>query len=406
MPLGPFDFSTTNFPPRHSETQLNPKCQGLFRQPKYLCHFHAHNPLREGAVINTMAPTTGSTEMLRKLPQFRVALNSRCERACFYCRPSGEGLATAAHTQLPLEHLIRVAAQIHSHGIRHIKLTGGDPALYPELELAVFRLRHELGFEAVEIISRHPEIGRRAQALAEAGVTLFNMSIDTLDPAQHRRICGVDDLDDVLRALDRCIQTGVPCKVNVVVMGGINDREIPELIASLSARGVQSVKLLDVIADLDKGHESFARRLSRFAGTSLEGLYVPLSSFVAPLLKDAKRREVRLQGDLGHPMTVLHMNSGSEVVLKDSAAGAWYGSVCEGCAFYPCHDALMALRLTADTRLQFCLLREEIGIRLTPVINDPHRLSVTIAEALGVFAEASFHRDGQIALDTVEPAVA
>jgi hypothetical protein len=62
--------------------------------------------------------------------------------------------------------------------------------------------------------------------------------------------------------------------------------------------------------------------------------------------------------------------SGFEVVLKDSRAGAWYGEVCKDCRFYPCHDALMALRLTADRRLQFCLLREEISVPLAQILCD------------------------------------
>jgi cyclic pyranopterin phosphate synthase len=55
------------------------------------------------------------------------------------------------------------------------------------------------------------------------------------------------------------------------------------------------------------------------------------------------------------------------VVFKDSRAGAWYGDICKDCVFFPCHDALMALRLTSDGRLQFCLLREDIAINLAPI---------------------------------------
>ncbi|MEV5835899.1 radical SAM protein [Nocardia sp. NPDC052112] len=108
-----------------------------------------------------------------------------------------------------------------------IKLTGGDAALYEPLELAVHRLRCEAGFSEIEIISRHPRIGERAEHLAALGVTQFNMSIDTLDPRLHAELCGVDDLPQVVHALQRCVSTGVPVKVNTVVMGGINDQEVP-----------------------------------------------------------------------------------------------------------------------------------------------------------------------------------
>lgn len=330
--------------------------------------------------------------MTYKSPQFRIALNSRCARACFFCRPSGEGLMTAAHTELPLDCIRAVASEVRAIGVRHVKLTGGDPALYGPLEDAVHMLRHGLGFETVEVISRHPDIGRRALALAQAGATQFNLSIDTLDPRKHRLICGIDDLEQVLGALTACISTGVPCKVNVVVMGGVNDDEIGSIVDAMAARGVETVKLLDVITDLDQGSESFARRLRRLSGATLEQLYMPLSMIADTLRRDAVEEGVRRQGDLGHPMTVFKMKTGIEVVIKDSTAGAWYGDMCHGCKFYPCHDALMALRLTADARLQFCLLREEIAVPLHPVIGDKDRLRRTINDAIAQYASATFHR--------------
>jgi cyclic pyranopterin phosphate synthase len=67
-------------------------------------------------------------------------------------------------------------------------------------------------------------------------------------------------------------------------------------------------------------------------------------------------------------MTVLETQKGLRVIVKDSQAGAWYGNVCQGCKFYPCHDALMALRLTADMRAQVCLLREDITVDLAQLI--------------------------------------
>ncbi|MFI7337017.1 radical SAM protein [Streptomyces sp. NPDC050085] len=330
-----------------------------------------------------------------QLPQFRVTLNSRCGRACFFCRPSGEAISTAAGTEIDVGDLIRVAKALRQRGISSIKLTGGDPALYDPLEEAVSRLRDEAGYADIELISRHPQIGERAPALAEAGVTLFNMSVDTLVPELHKEICGVDDLSLVLKALDQCAATAVPVKVNTVVMGGINDAEIPDLVAYCEARGIRQLKLLDVIKDLDEGTESFARRLVIKRGSELRELYAPLEEIAERYRGLAVNSEVRRQGGLGHPMTVLTMPSGLEMVLKDSRAGAWYGSVCKSCPLFPCHDALMALRLTADMRLQFCLLREDNAVDLSGLMGQPAaaRLESTLDEALSVYAGAWFRAE-------------
>jgi cyclic pyranopterin phosphate synthase len=325
-----------------------------------------------------------------RLPQFRVTVNSRCGRACFFCRPSGEAVATVANTELDVDDLLAVASVVLRQGITSVKLTGGDPALYGPLEIAVARLR-ATGFDEVEVISRHPRIGERAAGLAVAGVTQFNVSIDTLDPGLHAEICGVDDLPAVQEAMRACIATGVPVKVNMVVMAGVNDGEVEALLEWCEAEGVRTLKLLDVIKDLDAGAESFARRLAIKRGAAVRDLYLPLAEIGERLGRRAVSADTRSQGGLGHPMTVLTMGSGFELVLKDSHAGAWYGDVCRGCRFFPCHDALMALRLTADLRLQFCLLREEISLPLADLVNaEGSGLEETIVDALGTYDSAFF----------------
>jgi cyclic pyranopterin phosphate synthase len=291
---------------------------------------------------------------------------------------------------LGVDELITVACVVRRFGISDVKLTGGDPALYGPLKEAVSRLRTEAGFEQIELISRHPRIGPRAADLAASGVTRFNVSVDTLDPGLHHELCGVDDLPGVLHALDACLVTGVPCKVNMVVMAGINDGEIPELIAYCAERGVRTLKLLDVIKDLDQGTESFARRLAHKRGTPLRSLYRPLSAVADELRQTAIVETTSTQGGLGHPMTSLIMPGGLEVLLKDSNNGAWYATMCRSCVFFPCHDALMALRLTSDLRLQLCLLREDVTVPLSGQINRPYVLEATIRDALDVYAGASF----------------
>lgn len=65
-----------------------------------------------------------------RTPQFRVTLNSRCGRFCFFCRPSREAVATTKNTELHPVQLLAVAHEVRAQGVDSIKLTGGDPALY------------------------------------------------------------------------------------------------------------------------------------------------------------------------------------------------------------------------------------------------------------------------------------
>jgi cyclic pyranopterin phosphate synthase len=294
-----------------------------------------------------------------KVPELRITVNSRCGRACFFCRPSGEAVETSPGVELDIETVLTVAKICEDFGISYIKLTGGDPALWPPLAECVERLKRETTCR-VEAISRHPRIGLLAEALAQAGTDMLNISIDTLDPDLHRKITGVNDLAEILDALKTCIGAGLPCKVNMVVLAQVNDHEIGGIISFCESVGVKVVKLLDLMADIEDGTETFARRMRLLGFDSLRELYLPLQNVAEGLRKRAvDERQFRQLGGLGNPMLDFTMKSGMEVIVKDHHAGAWYGSICKGCKYYPCSSALMALRLTADARLQYCLLRED-----------------------------------------------
>lgn len=328
----------------------------------------------------------------QRLPQLRIAVNSRCGRACFYCRPSGEGLATDSSLALTAEEVLLIADLYTDFGGQFVKLTGGDPALWEPLPETVTRLKQLPGLREVEVISRHPRIGELAPALAEGGVDVINVSLDTLQVSRHRRITGVDDLAAVLGALCACARSVARCKVNTVVMRGVNDDELEELVAFCESAGVATLKFLDVIRDLDSGGESFAGRLQHAGATRVRDLYFPMQEVAARFRGRAVGTRTLTQGGLGHPMTSLVLSSGLELVFKDHLAGAWYGPICRGCRHYPCHDALMALRITADLRLQYCLLGDEFSLDLRPHLNaGASAVRRVLGEALQVYDAAAFH---------------
>jgi cyclic pyranopterin phosphate synthase len=276
-------------------------------------------------------------------------------------------------------------------GGEFIKLTGGDPSLWEPIVPTVAGLKKMPGLRGVEVISRHPRIGTLASPLVNAGADVINISIDTLRADRHHQITGINDLDAVLEAARVCSKSGAKCKINTVVMRGVNDDELEDLVTFCEQNKIASIKFLDVIGDIDAGTESFAQRLRVVGREAVDSLYVPLQGFVDQFRTRAVRSFIAGQGGLGHPMIVLVLESGLQLIFKDHLAGAWYGSICQGCRHYPCHDALMALRVSADLRLQFCLLGDEFSIDLRPSLEaGPRSVCNTIAAALDVYDHAAF----------------
>ena len=146
-------------------------------------------------------------------------------------------------------------------------------------------------------------------------------------------VCGLDDHAKLMSALEDCVATCVPTKVNVVAMKGVNDREIHDIIAHCERSGVAVVKLLDVIEDLDLGAESFSRRLKLTRGQQLSDLYMPVSEFLTAYHSEV-RVDLSTNGELGHPLLRADLDSGMTLLAKDSRVGAWYSSECGSCAIF------------------------------------------------------------------------
>jgi cyclic pyranopterin phosphate synthase len=71
-------------------------------------------------------------------------------------------------------------------------------------------------------------LGRKAQALKDAGLTRVTVSLDALDDTTFQRMNDVDfPVTDVLHGIDEAHRVGLgPIKINMVVKGGMNDAQI------------------------------------------------------------------------------------------------------------------------------------------------------------------------------------
>ena len=300
-------------------------------------------------------------ETPKLIPQLRIAVNNRCQKACFYCRPSGEGSVPQITTLMSLDDIVSFVRTMSEFGITYIKLTGGDPILRPDIVEIVAQIKALPRIRRVDLVTRHPKAGELAADLADAGLDCLNFSLDTLDRNKYLMITGVDELEELLDAIKKSVPYSKSVKINTVVMDGINTGEVMNLIRFCEENQIKTLKLLDLILGIDSSTDSFINRLERFfPNKTINDLYYPLDNFI-PVLQDyALSSSITYQpGKLGHPMDTFVMSTGLKVLLKDARKGAWYGDICHGCPFYPCHDALMALRLTADGKLQRCLARED-----------------------------------------------
>jgi cyclic pyranopterin phosphate synthase len=95
-------------------------------------------------------------------------------------------------------------------------------------------------------------------------------------------------------------------------------------------------------------------------------------------------------GGLGSPMLKIEMKNGVNVYIKDSTVGSHYATFCKSCNYFPCQDAIMALRLTANGSLQKCLYREDNLISLKPILKDTILLNRVIKDVVEEYKSSTF----------------
>jgi len=75
------------------------------------------------------------------------------------------------------------------------------------------------------------------RALKDAGLDRVNISLDTLNKEKYKQITGFDMLSQVVDGINAAVKLFYPVKLNMVVMKGLNDNEIWDMIDSPKTTG-------------------------------------------------------------------------------------------------------------------------------------------------------------------------
>ncbi len=155
----------------------------------------------------------------RVIDYLRISLTDRCNFRCIYCMPE-EGVSPMGHDEiLSLEEVERLVAIAAKHGIKSVRLTGGEPLVRKGVEDLVRALTTIEGIENISMTTNGVLLPKMAEGLKAAGLNRVNISLDTLDPEQFRQVTRVGNLEDALAGLDAALKVGFsPVKVNAVTV--------------------------------------------------------------------------------------------------------------------------------------------------------------------------------------------
>lgn len=167
----------------------------------------------------------------RPLKSLRLSVTDRCNLRCLYCMPAGAISWFRKDRILTYEEIGRVTQVLASLGVREIRLTGGEPLVRRDLPVLARLVSGIAGIEELAITTNGLLLKELAGPLLLAGVRRFNVHIDSLDSAGFVEVSRRDALEKVLEGLQELERLrAVPIKINVVLLRGVNDDQIPRFV--------------------------------------------------------------------------------------------------------------------------------------------------------------------------------
>jgi len=299
----------------------------------------------------------------RSLSYLRLSVTDRCDMRCLYCMPESGEPHEVRPEVLTFEETHRLVRILCRLGITQVRITGGEPLIRRDLPVLIGMLSGdgEIGGRTdLSLTTNASRLAPLASDLKAAGLNRINISLDSLDPDKFHRITRGGRLSEVLAGIDQVLQVGLtPVKLNTVVLRGINDDELPDLVEFAISKGVTH-RFLEVMPLGSVGIENRDRFVSAAEIRRIIERRYPLISL--PFQDGSTAQDFQITG------TTARIGIVSPVSER-------FCSTCN------------RLRLSARGRLQLCLAYED-GVDL----KSPMRLGCSDAELSGLILETAYRK--------------
>jgi GTP 3',8-cyclase len=149
---------------------------------------------------------------------------------------------------LQFEEIEQLVDVFLATGVDKVRLTGGEPLLRRDLPDLVARLARREAIRDLAMTTNGVLLSGAAADLKQAGLHRVTVSLDTLDRERFRKLARYDELDRVRQGLDTAAAL-FPCfKMDTVVMRGVNDDEMVDLLefARLHGAELRFIEYMDV----------------------------------------------------------------------------------------------------------------------------------------------------------------
>ena len=184
----------------------------------------------------------------RNFKTLRVSLLTRCNLGCVYCNADDETVHHGGSSgKLPAENLLQHIARLHSLlELETIRLTGGEPLLYPELVPVIQGIK-EMGISEIKLTTNGFLLERWAKPMKQAGMRAINVSLDAIDEDVFFLISKRNNVQRIINGIRAAKEAGLDVKINSVMMKGINESQLLPLLEYAFKQDI-TIRFLEVMA--------------------------------------------------------------------------------------------------------------------------------------------------------------
>ena len=169
----------------------------------------------------------------RRLRDLRISVTDRCNFRCTYCMPkevfNAKYRFLVRDDLLSFEEIARLTRLFVRHGVRKLRLTGGEPLLRKRLEVLIAELKSIADVKDIALTTNASLLTLdKARDLKKAGLDRITVSLDAIDQNTFVKMNDRQvSVEKVLAGIDNARTAGFESvKVNMVVQRGVNEADI------------------------------------------------------------------------------------------------------------------------------------------------------------------------------------
>ena len=158
----------------------------------------------------------------------RISLTDACNMRCSYCMPLSSYHGTKINKLMNANEIFDLAQIFVQNGITKIRLTGGEPLLRKDFDAILEKLA-TLPIN-IALTTNGLLLDNYFDTLQKYGVKNINISLDSLDAEEFKRITHTGQLNKILNNINHLLSLNMHVKINLVMLKNVNEHAIIDFV--------------------------------------------------------------------------------------------------------------------------------------------------------------------------------